>query len=494
MALLTGFRRQWVRPTGTRAVSRVRPVVAKLAVKAADKATGASAPAPVGQLGTVISGDKKANWLAPNGGSMAAKGVVLFMHGFSQGPNAYYKMLEGLANAGFLVVAPEPPFAPTPKEQQSDMVEFAEHFRSKLVANQLTGLPLPSRDAASNIALLGHSVGAGLATHVAQMAAAQKQPYKAVMYLAPQTKVVKDFSPSDAINSWPADLKDATEFALQYGLEDDLAPPDLSTDLIKALRNAKLKIQDTDITVYGKGTHVGFQDQVVLGDAEITSDVLPWLNPLLLFLVTSLSAIGIPFLPWITAQLLQKRLDAKLTSDDNEAGEAAAANGTAPSSGGLLAAGPGASAGPVASAVLQKAFLNPQDIALLEQALQRSADKTPRAYNDKRAEQLQAWTRAEDGIGEPEEVRFASAEATIAQYTGLLLVVGIAFLGLANSTLQGWLDGGNVNWLSLLGAVVTGYFTYEGAYNLMLLNYVMNTQRPESREEARKFIERELVE
>lgn len=52
------------------------------------------------------------------GGSQQAQGVVLFMHGFAQGPNAYYENLQGIADAGFLVVAPVPPFAATPGRQQ----------------------------------------------------------------------------------------------------------------------------------------------------------------------------------------------------------------------------------------------------------------------------------------------------------------------------------------------------------------------------------------
>lgn len=40
------------------------------------------------------------------------------MHGFAQGPNAYYENLTQLADAGFLVVAPVPPFKPTPYQQQ----------------------------------------------------------------------------------------------------------------------------------------------------------------------------------------------------------------------------------------------------------------------------------------------------------------------------------------------------------------------------------------
>jgi acetyl esterase/lipase len=67
------------------------------------------------------------------------------------------------------------------------MVDWAAHFHSKLVSNSLTGLPLSSSKEAQNIGLLGHSVGAGLATYVAYRAAAQ-QPFKAVMYMAPQTQ------------------------------------------------------------------------------------------------------------------------------------------------------------------------------------------------------------------------------------------------------------------------------------------------------------------
>jgi hypothetical protein len=70
------------------------------------------------------------------------------------------------------------------------MVEYAAHFHSKLVSNTLTGLELPSKEVAANIGLLGHSVGAGLATYVAQQAAAQQQPYKSVMYMALSTQVM----------------------------------------------------------------------------------------------------------------------------------------------------------------------------------------------------------------------------------------------------------------------------------------------------------------
>lgn len=52
------------------------------------------------------------------GGSVAAVGVVLFMQGFAQEPNAYYTYLQRLADAGFLVVAPVSEVAAAPKKQQ----------------------------------------------------------------------------------------------------------------------------------------------------------------------------------------------------------------------------------------------------------------------------------------------------------------------------------------------------------------------------------------
>jgi alpha-beta hydrolase superfamily lysophospholipase len=67
------------------------------------------------------------------------------------------------------------------------MVEYAAYFHSKIVSNTLTGLPMPSGQDLK-VGLLGHSVGAGLATYVAQQAAAQKRSFESVMYMAPQTE------------------------------------------------------------------------------------------------------------------------------------------------------------------------------------------------------------------------------------------------------------------------------------------------------------------
>lgn len=257
-----------------------------------------------GEQGTVVftvSGDKlKANWQAPGGTSedpgdpKLAKGVLLFMHGFSQGPNAYYLLLKDLADQGWLVVAPEPPNSASPKQLQGDMVTCAERFRSQLYQNKLPGLKLTSDAAARNIVLLAHSVGGGLASYVAEKAAAQQQPFRAVMVLAPQASVVKPYAPAAAIDRWPAAAKASTEFAVQYGLKDLLAPPGQVVDLMTKLKGANL-LKEDNVTLYKDGTHVGFQDQVVVGEEEVTLDLLPWLIPFLaalLGLVTPLGAFG----------------------------------------------------------------------------------------------------------------------------------------------------------------------------------------------------------
>jgi hypothetical protein len=90
---------------------------------------------------------------------------------------------------------------------------------------------------------------------------------------------------------------------------------------------------------------------------------------------------------------------------------------------------------------------------------------------------LQARAPKPDGIGPPEKVEIASAEASTVQYIGLLaatVALGLLFAGKA-------FEDGEVHWLPLLGTVVAGYLTYEGVYYLKLQNYVNTVQRPDSR-------------
>jgi hypothetical protein len=89
----------------------------------------------------------------------------------------------------------------------------------------------------------------------------------------------------------------------------------------------------------------------------------------------------------------------------------------------------------------------------------------------------QARAPKPDGIGPPEKVEFASAEASTVQYIGLLTVAIVAAVLLAKKAFA----DGEVHWLPLLGTLVAGYCTYEGVYYLRLQNYVNTVQRPDSR-------------
>lgn len=100
---------------------------------------------------------------------------------------------------------------------------------------------------------------------------------------------------------------------------------------------------------------MGFEDQVVLGDAEVASDILPWLNPLLLWLITALSSLGVPFLPLALGSLYRQKQAA--------AGLQLGAEQGAQRSQSRL------------ERLFGKAFVNPQDIALLEQQVARRERK-----------------------------------------------------------------------------------------------------------------------
>lgn len=90
---------------------------------------------------------------------------------------------------------------------------------------------------------------------------------------------------------------------------------------------------------------------------------------------------------------------------------------------------------------------------------------------------LQGKGQPADGIADPEEVSIASAEASITQYVGLLTVTVAAGFFFASKAFK----DGEVHWLPLLGTLVAGYLTYEGAFYLSLQNYVNTVQRPKSR-------------
>jgi hypothetical protein len=90
---------------------------------------------------------------------------------------------------------------------------------------------------------------------------------------------------------------------------------------------------------------------------------------------------------------------------------------------------------------------------------------------------LQAVAQQPDGIGSPEKVDIASAEASTLQYIGLLTVAVAAGLLFAYWAIA----DGAVHCLPAMGTVIAGCCTYTGASYLGLQRYVDTVQRPESR-------------
>jgi hypothetical protein len=126
------------------------------------------------------------------------------------------------------------------------------------------------------------------------------------------------------------------------------------------------------IIPYEDGTHVGFEDQVVLGDAEVVPDILPWLTPLLLWLITALSSLGIPFLPYALGQIYKQRRLAAEAPVGAAGAEGSAASDASDSGARLGAPKPGESkALERLDRLFSKPLVNPLDIALLEQQAAR---------------------------------------------------------------------------------------------------------------------------
>lgn len=265
----------------------------------------------------------KAYWLKPYDYSASpnaddqqspTRGAVLFMHGFAQSPKAYYTMLKDLSARGFLVVAPSTGVYPDQPTQQGMMVDRAEFFLRGIRDSGKDGSLLESLGVVSkedkatvtnNIALLAHSVGAGLSTHVAAGAAAANHPFKAVVTLAPLTSVIDKYAPETALEGgnglpprWPAGPA-PTKFLVQYGLIDLIAPVWLADRLKKALGKRFGSGAVSDVS-YVAGTHVGFQDQVFVADTDVDTDILPGLNAIIVLL-----ALGLPGFLVVTQVLLR---------------------------------------------------------------------------------------------------------------------------------------------------------------------------------------------
>jgi hypothetical protein len=166
------------------------------------------------------------------------------------------------------------------------------------------------KDSRENMALLAHSVGAGLSIYVAAKAAAEGTPFKGVVALAPLTAVVDRFSAEAVLDGfdgkpplWPVATATTTApmFLVQFGLIDSIAPFWLACRLKGALTKRFGGDAVSQLPYIG-GTHVGFQDQVFLADKDLNTDILPWLNRYIALLALGLPGLVVTFrlcIQWI---------------------------------------------------------------------------------------------------------------------------------------------------------------------------------------------------
>ncbi|GLC41638.1 hypothetical protein PLESTF_000270300 [Pleodorina starrii] len=226
-----------------------------------------------------------------------ARGVVLFMHGFAQGPTAYARMLTQVAaEADAVVVAPCPPFAKTPGAQQKSMVDAALFWRDLIAKNKLPCLELTG-ETNDNVGLMGHSVGGGLAAFVADAAAQRGQAFTCAHVMAPQTsKIVEDYNYNSKKNDSKLLQNVATEWSVQYGCIDLLSNV-FSVQKFRSWLSSRQVLRSS--VKYELGTHVGFEDQLVVGRESFTANFLPWVLAIMWGTVSL-------WLPWLGLQLLSR--------------------------------------------------------------------------------------------------------------------------------------------------------------------------------------------
>ncbi|GLC53388.1 hypothetical protein PLESTB_000739300 [Pleodorina starrii] len=242
------------------------------------------------------------------------------MHGFLQDPTAYALLLTQLAKeAGVLVIAPCPDASTDPETQQRNMVDAALFWHNLIVTDNLPGMQLGN--VRKHVGLLGHSVGGGLAPYVvhcaakgllpyaaagaaaddataaaaagaaadaataaagaaadaatataAAAAAAQgtkAQPFFAAHVMAPQTDTVPRYDEAEGGQL----LKDVgTEWGVQYGRIDLLSLAGSVEVLCGWLQGRTFR--DPDTVPYLLGTHVGFEDQLVVNGKSFSHNIL----------------------------------------------------------------------------------------------------------------------------------------------------------------------------------------------------------------------------
>lgn len=201
------------------------------------------------------------------------KGVVCFMHGFSQYPMAYRNTLKDISErAGIAIVAVETGL--TSSQVLSDTISRVgnpQYVLQRAVAKDtlqcmqmIKNGEAPFNEfpqsARSKLGVFGHSMGGGLTPYVASKV--KRVEYMAGM--APFFKVEPEFTPEDALMEGNVPLHSM----FLSGSWDLIARPSRIREV-----SAFVNSEKTESSIYAdidKGVHTGFQDTIVLFNARLT--------------------------------------------------------------------------------------------------------------------------------------------------------------------------------------------------------------------------------
>ena len=219
------------------------------------------------------NGRFKAEIILPEDRNKPVKGVVFFMHGFSQYPKAYRKTLVNVANDTEVgIVAVQTGFLSP--QVIWDVIkglgkQSPPYFLQKALLEDTTQCIKMVKDSNKIFAdvgipngrptgLIGHSMGGGLAFNLSAQSDIQY-----VFAMAPVAGV-EQFKPTTAIN------KKAPNHSMLLAGSWDLIAGTSKVDKLSKLCNQKKKNSSVYVTI-NRGLHTGFEDTIVLFNLKLSN-------------------------------------------------------------------------------------------------------------------------------------------------------------------------------------------------------------------------------
>jgi len=221
-------------------------------------------------------------------------GCIVFGHGFSQHPGNYASTLRTLAGNGYLIIAPTTDVFQTAWPwiciEEVGRFEPMDVKLQTALAHDMLRSVLYLKDECidaphQNLAILGHSMGGGLAVLVASTLESAKVPVKTVAALAP-------LRPNPAVVT-----KELEDLALNLdcslhmvsAVDDSIVPTKEVSDSfnsITSVKNIRKVIESSDakqfvptdtlFSVFVAGNHIGYEDSLGFRFVTPTRLCVPW--------------------------------------------------------------------------------------------------------------------------------------------------------------------------------------------------------------------------